>query len=219
MNISILCSDPAHPVMPSLRRWVDDNAAQHDISLVTRKSDLPGGDLLFLVSCREILRAEDRAAYRACLVLHASDLPRGRGWSPHIWEIAGGAESITLSLLEAEDGVDSGRIWRKTVIPVPRHALWDEINARLFAAEIALIDFAVREFGRIAPEPQADDGSATMYRRRTPEDSRIDPHASLASQFDKIRVADPERFPAFFELHGHRYKLVLEKMDVPDPAD
>ncbi|MBK1679957.1 hypothetical protein [Rhodocyclus tenuis] len=219
MKLSILCSDPAHPVMPYLQRWVAENAGRHAISLVQRKSELPGGELLFLVSCREILRAEERAAYRASLVLHASDLPRGRGWSPHIWEIAGGAGSITLSLLEAADAVDSGRIWRKLVIPVPQHALWDEINARLFAAEIEMIDFAVAGFGRIDPVPQADDSDAMVYRRRTPEDSRVDPHASLASQFDKIRVADPQRFPAFFDLRGHRYKLILEKIDGPDTAD
>jgi methionyl-tRNA formyltransferase len=57
----------------------------------------------------------DRAKYDSSLVLHASDLPAGRGWSPHIWAITNGAESVTLSLLEAEDQVDSGRIWKKMI--------------------------------------------------------------------------------------------------------
>lgn len=217
MKISLLCSDASHPVNAYLDRWISANVARHNITLARRKADLPGGDILFLISCSEIVRDKDRAAYRATLVLHASDLPRGRGWSPHIWNIVHGAETITLSLLEAEDKVDSGRIWKKQAIPVPKHALWDEINALLFQAEITLIDFAVDQIDHIAPTAQGTDVEPTYFRRRTPEDSRLDPNQSLATQFDQIRVCDPNRFPAFFDLHGHRYKLTLEKMhDEPD---
>ena len=53
----------------------------------------------------------------------------------------------------------------------------------------------------------------SYYRRRIPADSQIDPRQSIDNQFDKIRVCDPNRFPAFFELNGKKYKLLLEKMD------
>jgi methionyl-tRNA formyltransferase len=144
--------------------------------------------------------------------LHASDLPRGRGWSPHIWQIIDGAEDVTLSLLEAEDKVDSGRIWKKVRFPIPKHALWGEINERLFSAEIELIDFAVREFENIDAVDQDLNIEPTYYFRRTPDDSQIDPEQGLASQFHKIRVCDPNRFPAFFKLHGKKYKIVLEEI-------
>ena len=54
--------------------------------------------------------------FQQCLVLHASDLPKNRGWSPHVWSILNGENDITLSLLEAEDKVDMGRIWKKAKI-------------------------------------------------------------------------------------------------------
>ena len=217
MKISLLCSDASHPVNAYLERWIAMNEARHDVTLARRRSDLPGGDILFLISCSEIVRDKDRSAYRATLVLHASDLPRGRGWSPHIWDIVNGAETIILSLLEAEDKVDSGRIWKKQTIPVPKHALWDEINALLFEAETDLIDFAVDRLEDVAPTDQATDVVPTYFRRRMPEDSMLDSNLTLAAQFDQIRVCDPNRFPAFFDLHGHRYKLTLEKMcDEPD---
>lgn len=28
---------------------------------------------------------------------------------------------------------------------------------------------------------------------------------------DLIRICDPDRFPAYFELHGHKYNIRLEK--------
>jgi methionyl-tRNA formyltransferase len=213
MKISILCSDETHPVNEFLLRWIGQNRDSHEISLVRKKEDFCGGDILFLVSCSEIISVTDRAVYRVSLVLHASSLPVGRGWSPHIWQIIDGAQKITLSLLEAEDKVDSGRIWHQIMFPVPKHALWDEINELLFSAEIKLIDFAVREFDTVSPKVQDIVTEPTFYPRRTPDNSKLDPEKSITSQFDLIRVCDPVRFPAFFELYGKKYKLTLEKIN------
>ncbi|MGX5659523.1 hypothetical protein ACWKWV_07345 [Castellaniella ginsengisoli] len=213
MKISVLCSDEQHPVNRHLQDWVAQWHECHEIDLVRKKGDLSGGDILFLISCSEILSAADRSTYRSCLVLHASDLPQGRGWSPHIWQIVDGAEEITLSLLEADDRVDNGCIWKKARIFIPKHALWNEINELLFDAEIDLMNFAVREFGRVHPIEQDVKIAPSYYPRRSPGDSRIDPHQSIVSQFDSIRVCDPERYPAYFELYGEKYKLVLEKID------
>lgn len=213
MKVTLLCSDAAHPVNTWLEKWMAANTNEHAISIVRKKADLSGGDILFLVSCSELISAEVRAKYKSTLVLHASDLPAGRGWSPHIWQIIGGAETITLTLMEADDKVDSGKIWKKTSFPVPRHALWYEINARLFEAEIEMIDFAVRHAVSVQPAAQPSDIMPSYFPKRTPQDSAIDPALPLADQFDRIRVCDPVRFPAFFDLHGQRYKLILEKCD------
>lgn len=213
MKITLLCSDSVHPVNVHLNKWVSKNSNRHEISLVRSKADLEGGDILFLVSCAEIIHAKDRQKFKSSLLLHASDLPSGRGWSPVVWEIIGGAELITVSLLEVEDKVDSGRIWRKITRSVPKHALWNEINEILFSAEIELIDLAVNEVVSIEPQPQSLEVEASYYRRRSPEDSKINPEQSIAEQFDHIRVCDPERYPAYFDMHGQRFKITLEKMN------
>lgn len=212
MRISLLCSDDCHPIMDHLQKWIEEKKETHQIELVHCKKDLTGGDVLFLVSCMEIINAKDREAYSACLVLHASDLPRGRGWSPHIWQLIEGANEITVSLLEAQDKVDSGEIWAKAKFSVPDDALWDEINKLLFDTEIELINLAIERFKEIKPYPQNKETPPTYYPRRTPLDSQIDPAKSISSQFNNIRVCDPNRFPAFFELHGKKYKLILEKI-------
>ncbi len=211
MKITLLCSDPQHPVNTYIQRWTQAQAGLHEVDVVQKKSQLCGGEILFLISCSEIINANDRAQYKACLVLHASDLPKGRGWSPHIWALVQGAEVITLSMLEAEDKVDSGSIWRKAHITVPKHALWDEINHLLFTAEVDMIDYAVQNYALVTPQVQTDTDQATYYPKRTPKDSQIDPHKSIAEQFDLIRVCDPNRFPAYFEHLGQRYTLKLEK--------
>lgn len=213
MNITILCSSSSHPVNRMLDRWMVENQACHVISLVRQKAELCGGDILFLISCGEKISREDRQSFGKVLVIHASDLPQGRGWSPHIWSLLSGASSITVSLLEAEDAIDSGAIWKKVVVPVPKHALFDEINDLLFEAESQLMSFAIEAFYSVTPEPQNGCVEPCYYPRRTPQDSELDAQKSIAEQFDLLRVCDPQRFPAFFKLHGHTYKVIVEKVE------
>ena len=212
MDITVLCTDPNHPVYPWLRDWAERQRAAHNVLLTTSIDDLAGGDILFLVSVSQLVSKDVRERFRASLVLHASDLPHGRGWSPHVWQILEGRSSVTVSVLDAEDAVDTGAIWAQRVFDLQGHELADEINQLLFSTEFALMDYIVGHFAELRPRPQGD-VEATYYRKRTPADSRIDPSRSIAEQFDLLRVADPYRFPAFFDYRGCRYKIVIEKID------
>jgi methionyl-tRNA formyltransferase len=211
MRIAIVCSDLRHPVVPWLQRWMEKHRPAHELALVQRISDLPGGDLLFLVSCSEVLRPKDRQKYSVALVIHASDLPEGRGWSPHIWQILEGRNEIVVSLIEAAADVDSGDIWAQRALQLEGHELAGEINGKLFALELELMDVAIETFGSASPRRQ-DGRKATHYRRRTADDSRLDPNKTIKEQFDLLRVCDPERHPAFFDLRGHRYVLHISKI-------
>lgn len=213
MNITILCSDSAHPVNLYLNSWAKEVEDFYNVSIVRTKDELTFGDFLFLVSCSELINFEHREHYRHVLVLHASDLPKGRGWSPHIWEIIQGGEKITLTLLEAEDKVDTGRIWLKRVIDVENTALWDDVNKLLFDSEVQLINEALARYDEIRPYEQPIDESTTYHRKRTPNDSKLEPEFSISEQFDLIRMCDPDRYPAWFEFRGQKYKLLLEKID------
>ena len=113
MDITILCTDIAHPVNVMLTRWAATHKTQHHITIVRKLSDLLGGDILFLISCHEITTQQHRSLFTASLVIHASDLPQGKGWSPHIWQILEGKNHIVVSLIEAQDSIDSGDIWQQ----------------------------------------------------------------------------------------------------------
>jgi len=210
VKITVFCSDREHPVFPRLLAWSDRRGREHEIALVTRSADLGGGDILFLVSCHELIGEALRRKYRKTLILHASDLPRGRGWSPHIWAILEGQKRIVVALIEAADSVDRGDIWRKTSFELEGHELYDEINAKLFDAELELMDYAIDNFATVKAVPQSDE-NATSWRRRTPGDSRLDVDKSIREQFALLQVADPDRYPAFFEKDGHTYEITLKK--------
>lgn len=213
MKISILCSSVDHPINPWLYKWISSNSCSNEVLLVRKKDDLVGGDILFLISCHEIIKKSDKSKFKHSLVIHASDLPKGKGWSPHIWQIVNGETEITVTLLEAADKLDSGDIWKKIIIPIPKHFLYDEINRLLFKTELLLMDYALEKQNGINAIVQDINIESTYYKLRTPQDSQVDPEKSIAEQFDNLRICDPERFPAFFILHGHKYKIKLEKVE------
>ena len=217
MKISLLCTHSDHPVNDWLFKWKIRHQEQHDIKIFRDRRELLGGDLLFLISCSQIIDAKVRQKYRHVLVLHASDLPLGRGWSPHVWTLLAGEKSITVSMLDAEDSVDTGAIWAKHTFEVPDHALNYEINACLFEAELSLMDEALQMVARDdKPVPQSKEIAPSYYPKRSPEDSEIDPAMSLCELFNAIRVMDPHRYPAFFNLHGHTYTIEIKKVSPND---
>jgi methionyl-tRNA formyltransferase len=210
VKIAILCTDEKHSVLPLLRDWQAKHAVNHEVSLYSSKADLRSADLLFLISCHELVDLELRQKFGYVLVIHASALPAGRGWSPHIWQILEGSNRIAVTLLEADDPVDSGAIWATRHVTLQGHELWNEINMKLFGAEISLMDWAVENSCTVVPTPQSEQG-ASYYPRRGPRDSQLNPERSIADQFDQLRVADPYRYPAFFDWRGCRYLVRIEK--------
>lgn len=214
MNITILCSPVTHPVNKWLNQWAEKYSGLHCINIVRSSDELKkGGDILFLISCSEIITQEVKSQFENALIIHASDLPQGRGWSPHIWQIIDGASEVVLSLLEVVDRVDSGAIWQKLKVQVLKTDLYEDINKKIFDAELALMDFAVNNAKEIKPYEQDTSIEPTYYEKRTPADSELDINKSIKESFNLIRVCDPSRYPAFFHYEGTRYKLYIEKDD------
>jgi len=213
-RIEILCSDPAHPVFAHLRRWLSSLPESMDARLVTRTAELGEGDFLFLIACQEIVGRALRERFRHVLVIHESDLPAGRGWSPLVWQVLDGAREIPVTLLEAADKVDSGRIWRQLQVGLDGSELAPEINRRVSEAKLALIDWAIRNGDSVEPREQT--GQPTYYPRRTPADSEIAPDTTFAEAFDLLRIADENRYPAFLRLRGKRYRIRIDEL--PDGA-
>lgn len=210
MDITILSSSKEHPVYPYLEKWIIQYSNQHRISLFNESSQVTTGDFLFLISCTEIIKKNIRDRFKHTLVVHASDLPKGRGWSPHIWQILEGSNKITVSLLEAVDKFDEGDIWKKENIVLEGHELFFEINEKLFTITTKLMDFAIRN-PNLKPTPQSQEG-ISYYSKRQPSDSELDPKKTISEQFNLLRVADEKRYPCFFYFKDQKFKLTLKKI-------
>lgn len=203
MRVDLLMSDWRHPQCIFFR-------GRKMGSMFDKASDCAGGDFLFLVCCTEIVPRETREKYRRVLVLHESDVPQGRGWSPLAWQLLNGAKEVTISMLEAEDAVDSGRVWMKNEVSFEGHELNAEIHERVARLKLKMIATAIEFEEELAQYAIPQAGDPTYYDRRSPVMSQIP--APDDRTFNLMRIADA-RFPVYFEKCGHRYKVTLEKMD------
>ncbi len=213
MKATILISDPNHPVVKIIKKWKKSKKfSTHQIDIVFKKKDISEGDFLFLVSYGSILESQYRDKFKSTLVLHASDLPDGKGWSPYIWEISRGSNYITLSLIEAVDSVDSGPIIEKLKINLNGYELLDEINNVLFKKQCLLMEKVILRPENLVKTEQFGK-CKNFYRRRTVDDSKLDINKTLSEQFNLLRVVDNDRFPAHFEVNGHTYVLKISRIN------
>ena len=174
-------------------------------------ADLLEETIVFYLGCGQLVPGEVLARHRHNLVVHESDLPKGRGWSPLSWQILEGRNEVPITLFEAWESVDSGPVYLQKTMSFTGHELVDELRAQQGALTLQLC----LEFVDRYPEPvqvaREQEGEPTFYPKRGPQDSELDPDKTIREQFNLLRVVDNERYPAWFELEGQRYVVKVEK--------
>lgn len=193
---------------PLLTAWREQG---HDVGLIDDPRQLAPGDLLFLLGCSHVVSAAQRATQRHTLVVHESALPQGRGWSPLTWQVLAGVREIPITLFEASDAVDSGPIYAERWIELRGDELLDELRALQAAATLELCRAWLRDYPGSLRRARPQLGAASYYRRRVPDDSRLDLDQPLRALVPLLRVCDPQRYPAFFDLDGTRFYLTISK--------
>lgn len=172
--------------------------------------ELGRGGVAFLLNCHRIASPEVLARNHRNLVVHASDLPAGRGWSPLTWQVLEGRSEIPVCLLEAVAEVDAGPVVYRERLALRGDELLPEMQDALGRLAVSLCRRFLAEPAPPPGTPQS--GEPTWYPRRRPRDSRLDPGQSLAAQFELLRVVDNERYPAYFEWRGRSYRLRIDPL-------
>jgi methionyl-tRNA formyltransferase len=216
-NISVVVDTPGW-FDPFAEQLVDDIRAifRDNAQLFRSADDVLTGGCAFFLSCCKLVPAEILKRNHINLVAHASALPKGRGFSPAVYQVLEGKNRIPVTLFEAVEEVDAGDIFLGREIELKGHELNDEIRASLGTAiNQMILQWLEQASPRIWQHPQ--EGEPSWYPRRRPEDSRLDPDKTIAEQFDLLRVVDNERYPAFLDYRGHRYILTIKRQ--PDSLD
>lgn len=206
----ILTDNPNSWSLPGSRLLVEKLRADgFDAELVHDLASARDSTVAVFLSCERIIRSHERVRFQHNLVVHASDLPRGRGWSPLTWQVLDGASEIVVTLFEAVDEVDAGPIYAQLRLPLGGHELIDELRTLVDQATATLIMQFAHDWPNVQARPQV--GDPTFFPRRRPVDSKLDPEKPLLESFNLLRVVDNHRYPAYFEHAGHIYELRITK--------
>lgn len=183
----------------------------HIVKRINGANKLPRGDCAFFLSVENIVPPSVLKRNTHNIVIHASKVPQGKGWSPMAWQILEGKKEITVSLFEAAQKVDSGEVYACTTVHFDGTELIGELRNK---EAHAIITLALKFIDSYPPRSgNKQIGKESFYPRRTPADSEIDPGKTILENFNQLRVADNERYPAFFTHKGHTYILKISKKD------
>lgn len=127
-----------------------------------------------------------------CVCFHMTDLPYGRGGSPLQNLIVRGHKETVITALQMDAGLDSGPVYFK--VPLSLDGAAEEIYVR--AAELTWR--MIKEMVLNEPKPMSQIGEQVVFKRRTPEQSKIEPNLTLEQVYDYIRMLDAPGYPKAF---------------------
>ena len=210
MNITILTDNPDSWIIPYVEDLKKD-LFEHNVTHVFKTSDIIGGDIMLVLSCETILKAEYLKLHKSNVVVHPSKVPLGKGWSPLAWQVLEGCNDIPVSLFEAVEAVDAGDVYIVDYIKLEGYELNEEIKHQQGLLTMKMVNRYIAEFDSMIGIPQS--GEETFYPRRRQKENELDVNKTIAEQFNLFRVVDNERYPAHFYINGKKYILKIYKDD------
>lgn len=182
-----------------------------DANIYTSHKDIVNGyDILFILSYHQVVKKETLELNKHNIVIHASSLPKGKGWSPLFWQVIDGANEITFTMFEASEKVDNGGIYLQKNLSLTGYELNAELRQKQACLTMEMCLEFITGYARYKVS-KSQKGIETFYRKRTSEDSKLDVNKSILDQFDLLRTVDNDSYPAFFEINGNRYRLKIER--------
>ncbi len=143
---------------------------------------------------------------RGCINVHASLLPRWRGAAPVQAAIQAGDAETGISLMDMEEGLDSGPVYAQQALKIGADETAGELLERL--ARLGG-DLLVQHLGAILASETAahaqDSRQVTSAGKLKPQDARLDWGRPAGELSRRLRACNPAP-GAWFEIHGERVK-------------
>lgn len=207
LNVTFLIDSPDSWMMESVKKYIKETESSQNNRLIHTAEDIEQGDILFILSFYKLVPTNFLKLNKHNIVVHASKLPRGKGWSPATWQILEGKNEIPLTLFEAIDKVDAGNIYIQDKLELEGTELINDWQAKMASKIIDMIKKFIEQFPNNKGIPQT--GPDSFYPRRSPKDSELDINKTIAEQFNNFRAADNEKYPTFFKYKNQKFILKI----------
>tara|TARA_B100001057_G_scaffold111913_2_gene110032 strand:- start:6783 stop:7427 length:645 start_codon:yes stop_codon:yes gene_type:complete len=167
-------------------------------------------DIVVIVSYYKIIPSKYLKKSKHNLVVHESNLPQGRGFSPLYRQILNGKTNIVFSLFECSEKTDKGKIYFKKKIKFPSTLIFEEIKIRQMNSAFSLIEkFFENYSSKKNIKSYTQRGKVSYFKKIKPDMSKLDINKSIKSQFDIIRTRDNENFPSFFVYKKRKFVIKI----------
>lgn len=169
-------------------------------------------DVLFILGYHRIIGEEYLKPNKHNIVIHESDLPKGKGWAPLFWQIIEGKNDIIFSMFEASNGIDNGDIYMKKTLNLSGAELNKELREKQAILTIQMCLEFINNYEQYK-FPIHQFGVESFYRKRGAKDSELDILKTINEQFNLLRTVDNDAYPGFFYKNGKKYILKIEEVN------
>mgnify|MGYP001263978371 CR=1 FL=1 len=170
-------------------------------------------DINIILSYSKIIPKKYLNRSKFNLVVHESNLPKGKGMSPLSWQILQNKKAIIFTLFEANSKLDTGNIYYKKKVMVEKNLIFPEIKKIQINESMKLIIYFIRYLKKnsIPPKSKAPTGKTTYFKKRSQRNSELNINRTIKNQFNLMRINDNKNYPSFFYYLGSKYIIKLYK--------
>lgn len=157
------------------------------------------------------------AAAHYIVNVHGSLLPKYPGARTLAWAIEAGERESGVTVHLVDPGMDTGAIVLQRSFPLSRFETTRSLARKTAEFEPGVVVEALSllaTHGVQVAQPQTAAAKPNLPNR-VPAHSELDPGKPLIELMDKIRAADPDHYPAYFYVEGHKVCVRLWRPGKP----
>lgn len=167
-------------------------------------------DLTFIISYYKIIPKKFLFYSKHNLVIHESDLPKGRGMSPLYWQILKGVKKVVFTIFECSQNMDEGNYYFKKNFYFKPTLLFEEIKKKQLKHAFDMIYIFLKMYKKKDKvKSYSQKGKPTYFPKILPSFSEINIDKSIKSQINKIRTRDNKSYPAYFFYKKRKYIIKI----------
>lgn len=165
---------------------------------------------------RKIIR--NAAQVGNVIVMHAAELPQGRGWAPIYYTFIEQKKEYVISGILAANEVDTGSIIVRARFPM--EAGFTASFIRMIDEELSLLLIAriLKQWPEGNPAGVKQSGTGSYHARRYPRDSEVDISKPLETLIPHLRGVE-SKSPAFFFYNNVKYLIEIRPEAAPSKPE
>lgn len=178
------------------------------------------GKALLSIGFPYLIPGELLELFIPALNVHPTLLPRYRGPTTAAYVLLNNERESGSTIHYMTEHMDRGDIVSQSRVALNAFDTIRSLQRKVYASEAQLVIDALAALERgFSAKPQDETQASEFPKKRTPNDSEIDPTRPLTELFNQIRACDPEEFPAFFYHNGEKVCVRLWRPEKSVGAD
>lgn len=155
--------------------------------------------------------------FKLVLNVHGTLLPHYGGARTLNWIIENGELQSGITVHKIDTGIDTGPVLLQRSFDITPFDTGKSLYRKTLEFEPQVVEEALRLIlDEKASFTAQVYNNVIAHPNRTPEHSRIDPSLPLCDLINKIRAADSETYPAYFDYHGEKMGIKLFRVNKKD---